>query len=91
MVYLLRKRYSPEQIAGKLQTMTDTSFEKITGETGFNVPCALPVGELGKGLKKLSSTEQADAWPQKLFNWKCPVGGISNVVVMQEQRPFSIH
>lgn len=52
VVHLLRKHYSPEQIAGKLKTMTNLVFEQnyVCRETIYNAIYALPVGELRKEL-----------------------------------------
>src|SRR5690606_24680917 len=51
-VYMLRKRYSPEQIAGKLRTMEIPTFEEnyVCRETIYNAIYALPMGELRKEL-----------------------------------------
>jgi len=52
VVYLLRKRFSPQQIAGKLRSMEFPSFEDtfVCRETIYNAIYALPVGELRKEL-----------------------------------------
>ena len=52
VVYLLRKRFSPEQIAGKLRAMEFPNFEDayVCRETIYNAIYALPVGELRKEL-----------------------------------------
>lgn len=50
VVYMLRKRYSSEQIAGKLRTMEIPAFEEnyVCRETIYNAIYALPVGESRK-------------------------------------------
>ncbi|MDV7210049.1 IS30 family transposase [Azotobacter beijerinckii] len=50
--HLLRKRFSPEQIAGKLRSMEFPQFEDayVCRETIYNALYALPVGELRKEL-----------------------------------------
>jgi len=50
VAHLLRQRFSPEQIAGKLRTMKSPSFEDayVCRETIYNAIYALPVGELRK-------------------------------------------
>ncbi len=52
VAHLLRQRFSPEQIAGKLRTMKSPSFEDAYDcrETIYNAIYALPVGELRKEL-----------------------------------------
>ena len=52
VAYLLRKRFSPEQIAGKLRSMEFLQFEDayVCRETIYNAVYALPVGELRKEL-----------------------------------------
>ena len=52
VAHLLRQRFSPEQIAGKLRTMKSPSFEDayVCRETIYNAIYALPVGELRKEL-----------------------------------------
>lgn len=52
VVYLLRKRFSPQQIAGKLRAMEFPNFEDtfVCRETIYNAIYALPVGELRKEL-----------------------------------------
>lgn len=52
VAYLLRKRFSPEQIAGKLRSMEFPQFEDayVCRETIYNAVYALPVGELRKEL-----------------------------------------
>ncbi len=52
VAHLLRQRFSPEQIAGKLRTMESPSFEDayVCRETIYNAIYALPVGELRKEL-----------------------------------------
>ncbi|THG67873.1 IS30 family transposase, partial [Pseudomonas sp. A-1] len=52
VVHLLRKRFSPEQIAGKLRAMEFPNFEDayVCRETIYNAIYALPVGELRKEL-----------------------------------------
>jgi transposase, IS30 family len=52
VVYLLRKRFSPQQIAGKLRSMEFPNFEDafVCRETIYNAIYALPVGELRKEL-----------------------------------------
>ncbi|WPP46279.1 IS30 family transposase [Pseudomonas sp. AN-1] len=52
VVHLLRKRFSPEQIAGKLRAMELPNFEDayVCRETIYNAIYALPVGELRKEL-----------------------------------------
>ncbi|RMU71518.1 hypothetical protein ALP23_200007 [Pseudomonas syringae pv. apii] len=52
VVYLLRKRFSPQQIAGKLNAMEFPNFEDtyVCRETIYNAIYALPVGELRKEL-----------------------------------------
>lgn len=52
VTYLLRKRFSPEQIAGKLRSMEFPQFEDayVCRETIYNAVYALPVGELRKEL-----------------------------------------
>lgn len=51
-VHLLRKRFSPQQIAGKLNTMEFPNIEDtyVCRETVYNAIYALPVGELCKEL-----------------------------------------
>lgn len=51
VIYLLRERFSPEQIAGKLRLMK-INFEEayVCRETIYNAIYALPVGELRKEL-----------------------------------------
>ena len=50
VIALLRQRFSPEQIAGKLRSMSIPSFEDayVCRETIYNAIYALPVGELRK-------------------------------------------
>jgi IS30 family transposase len=50
VAYLLRKRFSPEQIAGKLRSMEFLKFEDayVCRETIYNAVYTLPVGELRK-------------------------------------------
>lgn len=52
VIHLLRKRFSPEQIAGKLRAMEFPNFEDayVCRETIYNAIYALPVGELRKEL-----------------------------------------
>ncbi|MBF7141031.1 MULTISPECIES: IS30 family transposase [Pseudomonas] len=52
VVYLLRQRFSPQQIAGKLRRMEFPRFEDVyvCRETIYNAIYALPVGELRKEL-----------------------------------------
>ena len=52
VIALLRQRFSPEQIAGKLRSMSIPSFEDayVCRETIYNAIYALPVGELRKEL-----------------------------------------
>lgn len=52
VVYLLRKRFSPQQIAGKLSAMEFPNIEDtyVCRETIYNAIYALPVGELRKEL-----------------------------------------
>lgn len=52
VIHLLRKRFSPEQIAGKLRAMELPNFEDtyVCRETIYNAIYALPVGELRKEL-----------------------------------------
>ena len=52
VAYLLRKRFSPQQIAGKLRDMEFPNFEDtfVCRETIYNAIYALPVGELRKEL-----------------------------------------
>jgi IS30 family transposase len=52
VIVLLRQRFSPEQIAGKLRSMSIPSFEDayVCRETIYNAIYALPVGELRKEL-----------------------------------------
>lgn len=52
VVYLLRKYFSPQQIAGKLRAMELPNFEGayVCRETIYNAIYALPVGELRKEL-----------------------------------------
>ena len=52
VVELLRKNFSPEQIAGKLRSMDIPSFEDayVCRETIYSAVYALPVGELRKEL-----------------------------------------
>jgi IS30 family transposase len=52
VVHLLRKRFSPQQIAGKLSAMEFPNFEDtyVCRETIYNAIYALPVGELRKEL-----------------------------------------
>lgn len=52
VAYLLRKRFSPEQIAGKLRAMEFPNFDDsyVCRETIYNAVYALPVGELRKEL-----------------------------------------
>ena len=52
VVVLLRKNFSPEQIAGKLRSMDIPSFEDVyvCRETIYSAVYALPVGELRKEL-----------------------------------------
>ncbi|EPN32138.1 integrase catalytic subunit, partial [Pseudomonas syringae pv. actinidiae ICMP 19096] len=52
VVYLLRKRFSPQQIAGKLNAMEFPNFEDtyVCRETIYNAIYALPAGELRKEL-----------------------------------------
>lgn len=52
VVYLLRQRFSPQQIAGKLRRMEFPKFEDVyvCRETIYNAIYALPVGELRKEL-----------------------------------------
>ncbi len=51
ITHLLRERFSPEQIAGKLRAMK-MNFEEayVCRETIYNAIYALPVGELRKEL-----------------------------------------
>ncbi|MNZ25787.1 hypothetical protein D3C78_429600 [compost metagenome] len=52
VAHLLRQRFSPEQIAGKLRTMKSPNFKDayVCRETIYNAIYALPVGELRKEL-----------------------------------------
>ena len=52
VVHLPRKRFSPQQIAGKLRDMKFPNFEDVyvCRETIYNAIYALPVGELRKAL-----------------------------------------
>jgi IS30 family transposase len=52
VIVLLRKYFSPEQIAGKLRSMNIPSFEDVyvCRETIYSAIYALPVGELRKEL-----------------------------------------
>lgn len=52
VVHLLQKRFSPQQIAGKLRDMEFPNFEDayVCRETIYNAIYALPVGELRKEL-----------------------------------------
>lgn len=52
VVYLLRQRFSPQQIAGKLRRMEFPKLEDayVCRETIYNAIYALPVGELRKEL-----------------------------------------
>lgn len=52
VVYLLRQRFSPQQIAGKLRRMEFSKLEDVyvCRETIYNAIYALPVGELRKEL-----------------------------------------
>lgn len=52
VVYLLRKHFSPQQIAGKLRAMEFPNFEDayVCRETIYNAIYALPAGELRKEL-----------------------------------------
>ncbi|EPG5527377.1 MULTISPECIES: IS30 family transposase [Pseudomonas] len=52
VAHLLRQRFSPEQIAGKLRAMKSPNFEDtyVCRETIYNAIYALPVGELRKEL-----------------------------------------
>lgn len=52
VAYLLRQRFSPEQIAGKVRNMNTPSFVDtyVCRETIYNAIYALPVGELRKEL-----------------------------------------
>ena len=51
VVEMLRERFSPEQIAGKLRTMyPDIHANYVCRETIYNAVYALPVGELRKEL-----------------------------------------
>ncbi len=51
VIHLLRERFSPEQIAGKLRVMK-VNFEEayVCHETIYNATYALPVGQLRKEL-----------------------------------------
>lgn len=52
VIYLLRQKFSPQQIAGRLRTMKLLGYEDtyVCRETIYNAIYALPVGELKKEL-----------------------------------------
>ena len=52
VAYMLRHKFSPDQIAGKLRTMNIPGYERtyVCRETIYNAIYALPVGELRKEL-----------------------------------------
>lgn len=50
VIHLLRQKFSPQQIAGKLRSMKLPGYEDtyVCRETIYNAIYALPVGELKK-------------------------------------------